>query len=119
MPSKGTLISHNLKDTAVYWGSPTPDGWGGRTFADGIEIDVRWEDRQEMFVDPAGREIRSQAVVYTDRDLALGGYLYLGTLHDLSSDTAAPETMDDAMEIKKIEKVPSLKIDRYIRKVWL
>lgn len=118
MASRGGLLSHGRTQTVVYWGSPVSDGSGGRTFATPVELLVRWEDRTEMFVDAQGREKRSRAVVLLGQDVDLGGYLYLGTLADLSS---APEPVDTATAyaIQAFAKVPDIKGTRFWRKAWL
>ena len=119
-PGQSTLATHNLRQTAVYWSSPTNDGHGGRTFDEPTETMVRWEERQEMFVDALGREVRSSAVVYAGRDLDLGGYLYLGTLNDLASDEEAdPMIVNSAREIRSMSKIPDIRARRFFRKVWL
>ena len=45
-----------LNQTAVYWGSPSYDGYSKRTFATPVEVSVRWEDKQELFTDSQGKE---------------------------------------------------------------
>jgi hypothetical protein len=119
-PGRSTFLTSNLRQTAVYWGGPQSDGFGGRTFDEAVEISVRWEDKQELFIDATGQEVRSNAVVYVDRDLDMGGYLYLGELDDLDSAEAAdPFTLSNAREIRGWGKTPSLKNDISLRKVWL
>jgi hypothetical protein len=87
--------------TAVYWGSPVPDGEGGRTFDPAVEITCRWLYRQEKYIDPEGRENVSTSVVYPDQDLEVGGYLYKGELDDLISGAGTdPFSVDGAHEIK-------------------
>ncbi len=118
MASRSTLLGHARKQTVVYWGTPVTVGGGGRTFADPVELKVRWEDRAEMFVDAAGQEKRSRAVVLLGQDVDLGGYLYLGKLADLSS---APDPADTATayEIQAFAKVPDIKGTRFTRTAWL
>jgi len=113
------ILTKNLKQTGVYWGNPAPDGWGGNTFDEAVEIDCRWEDRQELFIDKEGNQVLSQAVVFTGQDVDLGGYLYLGDLDDLDSDYSDPKIIDGAREIRAFQKVPDIKGTRYQRKVWL
>jgi len=36
-----------LRQTAVYWGSPVNDGYGGKTFAAPVEVQCRWMIKQE------------------------------------------------------------------------
>lgn len=114
------MLENQLKQAAVYWGNPSSDGYGGRTFDDPVEINVRWSDRQEMFVDTQAREQVSRAVVYVATDLVIGGYLYLGTLADLSSaEEGDPLSISTAYEIRSISKTPDIGADRFARKVWL
>ena len=120
MTSRSKMLANQLKQTAVYWGNPQNDGYGGRTFDDAIEIAVRWEDRQERFVDTQVREQVSRAVVYVATDLVIGGYLYLGTLTDLSSaEEGDPLSVSSAYEIRALSKSPDIGADRFARKVWL
>lgn len=119
-PGRSTLLTHNLKQTAVYWANPQSDGSGGRTFDDPIEVSVRWEDRQELFIDANGQEKTSRAVVHLAQDVDLGGYLYLATLADLSSaEEGDPLEVSGAREIRGYAKIPNMKVDAYLRKVWL
>lgn len=108
------------KQTAVYWGTPTPDGTGGYTYDDPVEIRVRWEERQELFIDAAGREVRSSAVVRPLQDLDMNGYLYLGDLDDLSSaDEGDPQGLAGARPIRGWAKSPTARGGAYVRKAWL
>ena len=111
-------ITRNLKQTIVYWGSPTPDGYGGRTFDTAVELDGRWQDTQELFIDDKGNEIRSQAVVYLSQTVDLGGYLYLGALDDLDSDPD-PQDIADAKEIRSVMASSDLKNQYTLYKIWL
>ena len=114
------MMTHNLRQTAVYWGNPANDGHGGRTFDEPTEINVRWEEKSEIFVDAFGREVRSNVVVHISFDADLGGYLYLGALDDLSSDEEGdPLIVSLAYEIRSTSKVPDIKAQRFCRKVWL
>jgi hypothetical protein len=120
MPGRTKWLTNALTQTAVYWGSPTPDGQGGKTFDDPVELDCRWEDREELFIDASGQEKRSHAVVYLGSDVANGGFLYLGDLDDLSSDDEAdPQAVDGAREVRAFQKVPSIDGRRNTRKAWL
>lgn len=121
MPGMTTFPAYALVQTAVYWASPTPDAYGGRTFTAGAEIDVRWEDRQERFLDAAGVELVSRAVVFADQDLEIGACLFLGTLADLTpAEEADPQIVETAYPIRQLEKVPELaSTTRFVRKAWL
>lgn len=109
-----------LTQTAVYWSTPASDGYGGRTYAEPVEISARWEQKQELFIDANGQEVRSNAIVFVSADLDLGGLLWLGTLAALdSTEEDFPETIAEAREIRSIEKIPDRSGAGFARRVWL
>ena len=125
-PRKTKRFSGPLNQTAVYWGTPTPDGYGGRTFVDPVELlpgsdnGVRWEERAEKFIDLNGEEAVSRAVIYVAQDCDIGGYLFLGDLDDLSSgEEADPQTVADAWEIRGWSKIPTRDARGFLRKAWI
>jgi len=106
--------------TAVYWAPAAADGFGGRTYGTPSEIAVRWENRQEVYIDKEAREARSLAVVYPDRALVTEGLLYLGTLLSLNSgEEADPFSIDGIQEIKSVQSSPAVKGAEAFYKVWL
>jgi len=112
--------------TAVYWGNPQNDGFGGFTFDDPIDLEpptngVRWEDKTQLVVSANGAETGSDAEVLVCQDLDLDGYLYLGSLDDLSeSEQANPMTVNGARQIISKEKIPMVKsTTEFVRKVYL
>jgi len=111
-------INKYLDQKAVYWATPVSDGLGGHTFTTAVEIDVRWEDKQILFVDIDKREVLSTAIVYSVTDYTIGGYFYLGTLSSLS-DSTNPKTIDGAREIRNVSKVPSVNNLTTLRKYIL
>jgi len=119
------LIARRCTQTAVYWGNPQPDGYGGYTFDDPVEINCRWEDVTVMIADQTGaskEEIEARSVVYVTEDLDIGGMLYLGTLDDLTStEEASPINIERGVYvIRRFAKIPSLSGDNnYLRKAYL
>ena len=109
------------KQTAVYWASPTPDGYGGNTWDDPVEISVRWDDISEEIKDSKGIETVSRAKIIVTQDVDLGGMLYLGTLDDLDSEQEGdPMTVDGAYPIIKFSKIPApLKTDDFFRMAYV
>jgi len=128
--------------TAVYWGDPTPDGYGGKTYSDPVEIPCRWDDTLEVIKDERGEEIICKAKVLVTQDLEEGGMLYLGTLEDLVivvggnvvmgglgtgnivlaglSKMSHPEDVEDAYEIIIVKKIPMIRsTSEYVRTVYL
>ena len=96
--------------TAVYWGNPQADGYGGNTFQTGVEIKVRWDDKTEKIINKYGEETVSKAVVMTPEDKDDGGFLYLGTLASLTVEQRAnPKLVSTAYPIQTIERTPLFK----------
>ena len=112
------LFTKSLTQTIVYWGTPMPDGWGGQTYSDPVEINARWENKQELFIDADGNEVKSRAVVYVSQDLDIGSYVYNGKLIDLNSSHDA-DTQAGAYQVKAFAKIPDIKGVYYMRKAWL
>lgn len=113
-------LSRKLNQTAVYWGNPVNDGQGGRTFDNPMEVSVRWEQKQELFTDANGQEVRSMAVVYLAQDVVLDGFLYLGTLNDISSaEEADPMIIASAFAIRNFRSISNLKATMHLRVAWL
>jgi hypothetical protein len=106
-----------LKQKAVYWGAPVPDGFGGHTYADPIEIPCRWTDKQELFVNYAGDQVLSKAKLMVDQDLVVKGMVALMQLVDLSS-TQLPAD-NNAFEIRAFQKMPDVRAKMYVRQAWL
>lgn len=109
-------LTENLTQTIVYWGNPTPDGYGGFTFDTAVELSARWEERSELFINESGQEARSSAVVFLADDVELGGFLFLGELSDLDSAWSVP---DEAKQIRGFRKVPNIEANLFERKAWL
>jgi len=110
--------------TAVYWSPAGNDGYGGKTFADAVELTpptngVRWTDSTEVVSDKTGKEIVSRANVLVNSALEEEGYLYLGELDDLDSDPS-PLDVDGAYQIARVDKTPLFKsTDEFVYTVYL
>lgn len=116
-----TTISRIAVQAAVYWGTPTADGYGGYTFDDPVEISVRWESTTQLITTPDGNEYTSRATVYVTQDLDVDGYLFPGDLDDLESGEADdPKAVTNAYRIRRFDKVPSMrKTDDFVRRAYL
>lgn len=98
----------------VYWGSPVDDKKGGWTYAAPTEIDCRWDEKQELIVGYDGNKYSSQATILVNIDLDRRGYMWLGTLSDLTTyatanglNTAKPQEFYDAWVIIQFAKIPA------------
>ncbi len=118
------FIARTCTQTAVYWGTPTEDGYGGKNLADPVEIDCRWEDRIELISRVGarlGEEFISSARVFVTQDVDEQGWLFLGDLDDLDSDEEAnPKDADGAFAIERFDKSPVLRsTNKFARVAYL
>ena len=118
-------ITRKLNQTLTRWRRVGVDAYGNASFAAPVVLPCRWEGRTELFVDFNGREIRSQAVVYTAVALAEGDYVALGnkgTSTTTSTTTSGGSAFDptrDAYEVKSVESMPNLRGTQFVYKAWL
>jgi len=91
-------------ETAVYWAPSTPDGFGHRTFLTPVEVMCRWQDRVERAVDDEGQQFVSRATVYPRTTLLLNGWVYRGTLVELTTEygsvPANPQNVVGAFRVR-------------------
>jgi hypothetical protein len=114
-----SLITKMRKQKAVYWPPSTRRDQYGRPIAEAaVEIDCRWEDRTDEFITTTGERQLSNALVYVDRDIVLGGVLLLGTL-DTVMDITDPKNNEGAFEVLRFDKMPNLKGTEFLRTAYL
>lgn len=114
------MLYGSLNQKAVYWGTPVTDGYGKLTFGTPVEVDVRWEAKMELFLSFNGKEELSQAIIYSETDMDVDGYLYLGLLSELSTaEKTNPLLEVNAYPIKQFKKTPDITGETYVRKSWL
>lgn len=107
-------LTSKLLQEVTYWAPGTPDGYGGVTFDEPIQLMARWEDSQQMIFDQRGEEIVSKTKVFLQDDTEIGGYLYLG-----ESVAADPRTVDQAFEIKARKNIPDLRLITTLKMAYL
>jgi hypothetical protein len=122
------VVAKFCVQTAVYWGSPVNDGYGGFAYADPIDIACRWEDKTEIdfgwFASGhPGNLMLSKSHLLVTQDLEEKGYLWLGTLAELETeyeDTSDPRKVRKAFMIHRFDKIPMVfKTDEFVRLVYL
>lgn len=109
MPS---FPSYRFKQDITWW-AVTPDGYGGFTFGAPSVVKGRWEEKTELFIDNAGVERRSRAIVYLAVQVSPEDYLYLG-----SSAATNPTTLA-AWQVKRSDKTPDLRSATNLNKAYL
>lgn len=109
------MAEYGYTQLATYWGSPTIDGYGTRSFASPRTVYTRWEDRTDLVIVFEGERIPSKARVFVLEDVEVGGYLALGD----QTATADPTTLAAAQLVKVFDKTPSIDGTEFTRKVML
>lgn len=107
-----------MKQKAVYWSPTTLDDFGRPTWNTPVEIDCRWTDEIEEFIDPNGERQFSRAKLIVDRDLEIKGVIWLGNLVDVS-DLGNPRNNNNSWEILGTKKTPDFKGRKYLRQVYV
>jgi len=109
----------------VYWppgsdesGGSDYDEYGKPLYASPVEIDCRWEDIIQEFVDERDETTFSRSLVYVDRDVKLRGVLFLGELTDVT-DLVNPKSNEGAWEIRRFDKLPNLRNTETLRTAYL
>jgi len=107
-----------MNQKAVYWAPAGPNEFGKPTWENPVEIDCRWTDKQEEFIDPNGEQQMSRAKLIVDRDILVQGVLWLGLLINVV-DSDDPKNNDGAWEILLYSKLPDKKGTRFLRQAYL
>lgn len=96
---------NRLNQQATYWEAQEPDGFGGKVTGPATPIKCRWEDKAVNYTGRLDRQEEvSRAVVFVDREMRVGDWLYLGSTAE-SDPTALPE----AFQVRKFDRVPDLR----------
>lgn len=116
------IITNMLRQKAVYWAPGTQefDEYGQPLWADPIAIRCRWIDIQEEFITLAGTRTAVSVRVFVDRDLVVGGLIWLGSLKAARASTFNDDPKEEgAWEIRSFGKVPNRRGTEYLRTVLL
>ena len=120
-----SIITRMRKQTAVYWalasnesGGIAYDDYGRPQHTDPVEVTCRWEGVNEEFLDSQGARQMSRAIVYVPQDMVEGEILMLGELTDITDETNLKEN-DNAWEIRRFDKLPTLRATEYLRTCYL
>ena len=115
------LITKMLKQYAVYWplSATELDKFGQPTYGTAVEIKCRWQDQSEEYLDYNGVRKISKAKVYVASDVDVGGVLWQGRLTAVPTSTTVPKKNAGAFEIQRFDKMPDLKVRKYLRTAYL
>lgn len=104
-----SVITKMRKQWAVYWAPIGLDKNNKYIYDEPVEIRCRWDERTERDFNTIGEEVNVKATVYVDREVALGGVLWLGLLVD------SPSTPPEHNKIKIYRITPNRKASEFLR----
>ena len=94
-----SLLTKDYPQTISHWTKGDKDVYGKPTWSGPVSLSGLWEVKQETIIDVNGREIVSKASVFLNSSVAIGDFLYLGTIDSSELD---PATVDNAWEVKVV-----------------
>lgn len=108
------FVSSILKQKAVYWAPKELDKNGNPVFDEPVEVKCRWTDMQRLYLKPNATQSVSRCIVLVDRDLLIGGMIWLGKLADVE-DQDEPSENKGAYIIEAFNKVPDVSAHKFVR----
>lgn len=104
--------TESMPDTCTYWPPAGNDGYGGNGYGAPVSLACRWQNVAKLFRDPQGREVVSDAIVYTGGEVLNKGKLFQGV-------SVADTPPDEAVEIRQVDRSPSLDGSEVLTKAYL
>ena len=93
-----------LRQKCTYWGRPTKNAWGDRTYPSPAILSCHWEEKAQLFIDKTGAESNSHAVVLVESEVEIDGSLFFG-----ESDEDNPNNQDGSDTIRMVERVATIR----------
>lgn len=89
---------------AVLWAKSDDDRYGAPKVSAGTALRVRWEEKKSEMLDAQGETVAIDAQVVVDRDVTVGGIMWLGKLSSLGG--ASPTS--NIYQVAAFDKVPDI-----------
>lgn len=102
------LETRRLHQKALLWVWLRDDEYARPVVDEVIEIEVRWEFRQEKMVTTDGRVVSVDAIVVVDRDIPMGSVMWLGEMVDWVG-TGTGTQDNELMQVVIKGNIPDLK----------
>ncbi len=106
--------TNSMPHAATYWPPGEMNAHRDPAVGAPVAITCRWQDQRNKVTTRDGTQVTTDSVVYSDRKLAEGGWLFLGT-----SVAADPTSVVGARDIKATKISPSLDGSEELHKNWL
>lgn len=109
------ILSSSRRQYCVYWHPTGTDDYGNPTYAAPKELRVRWDDRQEVFINNKGEEQISKSKVAFDwrEDVKVDGVMWKGHLMDVPTDNLTKPLLMGfgANRISAVQRSPTIRAD--------
>lgn len=110
-------ISSKLNQKCVHWSRTGINKFNEPSYGSPEEVWCRWEDKTEIFVGLSGESEVSRAMVYIEIDTEPDDMLWLGIIEDLPDPT--PDVRTFAHTIRRVDKIPDMQAEEYLRIAYL
>ena len=106
-----SFIKQILRQRLVHWPKGGLDEFGRPTFDEPEEIQCRWDDVAEEFLDPEGVKQVSRSKILLGQEVGVGGLLRLGVIEEIeeSDFPEDPKEDEDVVTIRSVSRSPTLK----------
>ena len=106
---------------AVYWGSARHDSLGTIYFDDPVAVKVRWDETPKLVFNFRSEQVVAKASIMVDIKMELEGYLWLGSIDDLSEEQKDdPNRIGNAYQIIGVSNIPLFRSSTdFIREVYV
>lgn len=101
------FVLRNLNQDVTYWAPSTQNIYGQTGYAAPVLMKGRWQGRVQEIRKPSGDETISQAEVFLDGDVVVGGFLALGDYVTPPNNLAVPPV--GSFEIQLFVSTPDLR----------
>lgn len=117
-----SIIRRARKQKAVWWpiGNSAVDAFGKQKDTEPVEIDCRWDDHIQEFINSKGTLQKSKAVLMVDDNITfqIGDKLRLGTLSDLEDPTCVDKN-NNVWPIEGIMRHPNIRNTEVLKMLLL
>lgn len=111
------LIQKCQKETLVYWPPCEANAYGENQWQAPVEMTCRWDDKMQEIQTPRGTRVVSRIELITQSLLHVDGYVYRGSLADLTRPDD-PTCNPGAYQILKAAETPTLNYRRRLYEAW-
>lgn len=116
----GNIIKKVQRETLTYW-APDPinptNEFGEPNWLAPREYTCRWDDKVQQIQLADRSYVLSRCELITEVQLAVGGFVMLGTLNQIT-DWTVPKNNPGAYELIKVSRTPDIKNRRQLFEAW-